>query len=293
MPPILLRRLAASATIALVLAGCADGSRGTGGDRSTPGTIAHPRAANQLVLRVDTEGGFVAPSTTFGTVPPFSLYGDGSVILGGAEPAIYPGPALPSLTIRQLTEPGMQAVLQEALDAGLADTGDLTDLGSVGIADAATTVFTLNADGGEHTVRVYALGMLPDRPPGMSKEEFATRTAFERLVRRLAALETWLPQGTVGADRPFDPRGARLYVSAYRGDPQLSEPPVAWPLSTPLTDFGASREPGGYRCGIAAGSDWTTLEPLAKTANDLTPWTSEGTRFAIVVRPLLPDETTC
>ena len=40
--------------------------------------------------------------------------------------------------------------------------------------------------------------------------------------------------------------------------------------------------------------DWTaTLLPLAEDANTLTPWTSDGQRYAISFRPLLPNETSC
>ena len=39
---------------------------------------------------------------------------------------------------------------------------------------------------------------------------------------------------------------------------------------------------------------WTErLEPAATQANQLTPWTSGGRRYAIAFRPLLPDEATC
>jgi hypothetical protein len=42
------------------------------------------------------------------------------------------------------------------------------------------------------------------------------------------------------------------------------------------------------------GSDWAdVLEPVARTADQLTPWTSEARRYAIAFRPLLPDERDC
>jgi hypothetical protein len=33
--------------------------------------------------------------------------------------------------------------------------------------------------------------------------------------------------------------------------------------------------------------------PLAQSANQLTPWRSDGAKFAILFRPLLPDESGC
>ena len=61
---------------------------------------------------------------------------------------IYPGPALPPMVSTQLTGSGMQALLQDAIDAGLDHDASYTDLGVMGIADASTTVFTLTTGGG-------------------------------------------------------------------------------------------------------------------------------------------------
>ncbi|HVA85136.1 MAG TPA: hypothetical protein VNF73_02335 [Candidatus Saccharimonadales bacterium] len=41
------------------------------------------------------------------------------------------------------------------------------------------------------------------------------------------------------------------------------------------------------------GADLATVEPLLQRASTLTPWTSGGHRWSIVVRPLLPDESGC
>ena len=47
------------------------------------------------------------------------------------------------------------------------------------------------------------------------------------------------------------------------------------------------------RCGAVAADAATTLLPLAEQANQLTPWTSDGERYALWFRPLLPDESGC
>ncbi len=40
-------------------------------------------------------------------------------------------------------------------------------------------------------------------------------------------------------------------------------------------------------------ADLDTLLSLARSANELTPWASDGTQYGLIFRPLLPDEHTC
>lgn len=288
------RIIVAVATLSIVAAGCATAPTAPGSGSPSPAGIAHASGRGDLLIQISNEGGFVAPAYTLTAIPQFSLLGDGSVITGGVEPAIYPGPALSSMNVQVVTDEGLQAILQAAIDAGLEDGPDHTDLGSTGIADASTTVFTFDADGVTHTVKVYALGMLSERPAGMSAEEFHARQALQDFVSQVARLETWLPAGSVGATAPFTGAGARLYVSDYRPDPQLTEPAKAWPLDPPLASFGAVTDVVGTRCGVVVGTDWTdTLLPTAQSANALTPWTSDGMRYAVSFRLLMPNETTC
>jgi len=47
------------------------------------------------------------------------------------------------------------------------------------------------------------------------------------------------------------------------------------------------------RCGTVAADAAATLLPLAEQANQLTPWTSDGERYGLWFRPLLPDESDC
>lgn len=288
------RTIVTLATVAVVVAGCAKAPTAPGSGSPSPDGIAHPTGAEAIVIQVSSEGGFVAPSYTLTQIPQFSLFGDGSIVTPGVEPAIYPGAALPSIGVQVVTEAGIQAILRSAIAAGLEDGTDHTDLGSTGIADATTTVFTFEADGASHTVKVYALGALTERPDGMSADEFQARQALQEFLNGLGSLEKWLPQGSVGASKPFEGAGARLFVSDYQPDAQLTEPPKAWPLDPPLASFGDSTGVMGISCGIVTGQDWTdTLLPMVKSANQLTPWTSDGQRYGISIRPLLPNETVC
>jgi hypothetical protein len=258
----------------------------------TPSTPARPGGAQDLVLRVDTEGGFISPAILVGRVPSFSLFADGTVITTGPQPDIYPGSALPSLLRASIDTAGVRAIVDAAKKARLTTDRSLTDLASTGIADAATTVFTFVTDGTPHTVRVYALAESGARPPSMSPSEYAARQALAAFEAKLTDLRGWLPHGSVSPTEPYRPTGSRVYVAPYRPDPSLTEPALRWPLATPLASFGTAAS--GYRCGPVTGEDWAArLGPAAARATQITPWTSGGARYGLIFRPLLPDEHGC
>lgn len=288
-PKIVVVTLLAVATVA-----CADSPTGAR-SASSGSAIAHPTGADQMVLRVQLDGGFVPPDTIFARMPSFSLMGDGTVIEPGAQDEIYPGQALPPLVARTISEDGIQAILGAAIDAGLDRDATLGDLGTVGVSDMPTTVFTLSANGETHRVEAYALGVPgEERPEGMSQETWAARQALSSFEERLGRLAAWLPEGSIGADAPYGAPAAALLVRNYRGDPGLTEEPIAWPLDTGLAGFGFA-DPSGMdgRCGTVTGTDWEALRPAAQGANTLSPWTSDGRRYAITFRPLLPDQHGC
>jgi hypothetical protein len=248
-----------------------------------------------VVLRLAYEGGFVPLEWTFASVPAFTLYGDGTVVVPGAQAAIYPGPALPAVFSRQVDEDGVQALLERALDAGLGrEDLVLGDTGDVAIADASTAVFTLTVDGRTTTASAYALGLEEDEAfPGLPEDQARTRRALARLAADLGDLR-WLHDGSVAGEEPWDGEAARLLVRPYRGDPELPQPLVAWPLDVRLADAG---EPVGWdpeaRCVVVDGDAWRRLLAEARDATALTPWRDGGRRWSIAIRPLLPDEPGC
>jgi hypothetical protein len=273
----------------LVLNACADAPARSGDG----GGIDHPTGPSDLLVRVTIGGGFVPVEWNLTSVPSFSLYGDGTLISPGAQIEIYPGPALPAIASRAVTEAGIQAILREALDATDQMPPDLGDMGAMNVADAPTTVITLRADGIERTIEAYALAELPDRPDGMSEEVFEARRRLSNVVTKLGALDPWLPRGSLGEETMYRTEAARLFVSEYGRVDDLPQDPIAWPIDGSLARFGEPTAPGSYRCGILSGDDWTTLRDAARRANQLTPWTDAGGRFSILFRPLLPDESGC
>jgi hypothetical protein len=287
-----------SAAVALsVLAvfggGCARATR-TGGGGS--GGIEHPMGPNDLVLKVEIGGGFIAPAAHFRELPSFALYGDGRLITPGPQIEIYPGPALPNLQVTRITEDGVQAILEAAKAAGLLGPDRRYDFPT--IADAPTTTFTVNAGGGRHVISVYALAEAQQGPPqqGMSQGDLEARQALAAFQGKLGDLGSFLPEGSMNEEGAYAFDELRIFVMGESASPEpgLEQKPVDWPLAQPLASFGQPVTNGPEaRCGSVTGDDLSTLRPLVEKANELTPWRSDGSTFALVFRPLLPDENGC
>ena len=186
------------------------------------------------------------------------------------------------------------------------------DYGDQCIADAATTVFTTNANGTTSVVSAYALdvgvaaGASGSSGAGAtgssgaaagscgSKEDAKARADLAAFQAKLGGLGNWLPEGSVGEERPYRPSEMRVYVLPYQGDPELPQESMDWPLDTPPSAFGEPlADQPETRCGVITGDEFDALYAAAGSANQLTPWVSEGTRYRLILRPLLPDEHAC
>ncbi len=254
------------------------------------GGISHPTGSGDLVLRWELVGGFVAPEALLSRVPAFSLYGDGTLITEGPQIEIYPGPALPNLQVRTVSEEGIQAILAAARDAGLT-RGDARYPYPC-IADAPDIRLTVVAGGRTSVVSATGLGVGESACPNADLRARARLAAF---WAKLGELDRWLPDGSIGPERPYTPRAFRVYVRPYAApsEPGLDQSPVRWPAG-PL---GASGEPvdlvRGVRCSVIDGQQTADVLAAARAANQLTPWVSSGRDFSVVFRPLLPDESGC
>jgi hypothetical protein len=303
-----LRRIAVAVSAVAVLGvACGNAAPGSGGPTTSGGGpttgpttpvdpgISHPGGSDDLIVRIEDAGGFVAPQTLLVRIPMFSLYGDGTLITTGAQTEIYPQPALPPVLVQHLSEDAVQRILELAKEAGLLGK-DATYMNG-GVADATTTVFTVVADGGRHVVQAYALGFEGGHglPPGQAE----ARKALLKFENQMTNLDKVLPAGSFDEPQPWDPTGLRLFVT--QGDPSTGGPtqqPIAWPLDQPLAtfgdQFGAKGQPGsGARCGTVQGADLDTLLPAVQHATQITPWTDGGSTYGISFRPLLPDESGC
>lgn len=288
------RRLALAALVCTVtLAACADVPPGPSQGTPTPST----GAADELVLRLSYEGGFVPAEWNVLALPAFSLYADGTVITPGAQIAIHPAPALPAISERHVDAAAIEAIVARAIDAGLGgDDVDLSDTGDVAIADAHTAVFTLVRDGRISTARVYALGLEdPGATPGLSEDDAERRRAFADLAAALGDL-SWVTAagGTLGDEVPYAGDAAITLVAPVRREPGLPQQPVEWPLDANLRSLG-SPVPWAERtaCAVLEGGEWEAVRAVAADANQLTPWVDGPVERSLAFRPLLPDERGC
>jgi hypothetical protein len=251
--------------------------------------IPHPTRATDVVIRVQTGGGFVAPSATLSRLPSFTLYGDGTLLVPGPVPQISPGPAILPLLRRHLGERQVQVLLRHARSAGLLVAGaiDYGDMGSIGVADAPSTTVDLNA-AGRHVVReAYALGFAT----GSNRLSSAQAEARRALSRFIAGL----PHGLTGTR--YVPRRIVLYVAPASGQAQPGAKVVTWPLARDLASAGKQLSSGlGFRCITVGGASAHTLLATLRTASDASRWKARGSTpdtFTVIARPLLPDEQGC
>lgn len=278
--------------LALLTAACARITGGSGGD----GRIEHPRGSEDLVLQVHSGGGFVPLVWHLQELPLFSLYGDGRVITQGPQIAIYPPPALPALLERRVSDEGIQAILKAAREAGLQGSDRRFEVFEV--TDLPTTTFTVVTDGQVHETAVYGLGEVPDDLPVEDREE--RRTLFE-FQSDLLDLESWLQEGSVSSDRPYEYGRLRVFVVPTSegggdggGDDRLEPSRKDWPLPGPLSAFGEPMpNTPDVRCGTVESPDLKEVLAAAGEASVETMWLSDGAVHLIAFRPLLPGEPPC
>ncbi len=248
-----------------------------------------PGDAADVVIRVSTGGGFVAPQSQLGRVPEFTLYGDGTIIVPGAVPQISPGPAIRPLLRRHLREPEVQALLRLAVRAGLLARHpiDYGDLGSIGISDAPSTTVRLHA-AGRH---VRARGVCARRRRRTRAAGAGGGTPRARPLRRCAA----------------DPPGRRaLRAARTRGLPHAGE--RRWSARERPRDPLAARWRSGEGRPGPAGGHWLPLpRPARQRGADAARAAPHGTTtgrggsgargarpaYALIARALLPDERSC
>lgn len=250
------------------------------GTATLAGNADRPTGADEVVLRVSTGGGFVPVEYALGEFPQFSLMGDGLVVTQGAQIAIYPPPALPAMIERTVSADGIDAIVQRAIEAGL--TGEDREYRDDRIADAATTTFTLTANGDTHTTSVYALS---------EADQDEDRRTLAQLQQDLFDLASWLPAEDLGEESEYRFDAMRIHVLTPQANEEFPQEPVDWPLATPLAAFGDETDLG--RCGVVEGADMDAVLERARTTNTLTPWRSAGESYQLVFRPLLPDESGC
>jgi hypothetical protein len=274
-------RPVAAVAVLLGLAACAqrDGSATPAGTTSA----VVPAAAVGLVLRVEYTGGFLSPSVLVARMPILSVYADGRVLAEGPVEAIFPGPALPNVQETTIDQGAVQDLVDQAMAAGVAET---SDLGSPPVADAPSTRFTVVTADETYQREVYALSETPLEGGGLTPDQAAARA-------KLTDLFTTLTDTVAGASESYEPDAVAAIASPWidPGD-GLAPPETAWPgPALPGEPTGGLPDVG---CVTATGDQAHALLVAAASANAATPWVgADGTRWSVIFRPLLPDESGC
>ena len=222
-------------------------------------------------------------------MPRLSLYGDGRIIVQGPMIEIYPQPLLPNLRIMRVTPSEIQTILAEADKAGL--LGADADYSAGGIADAGTTFFTVTVNGVTHRISAYAL------MEGVEAENAAAAAARAKLLEfsnKIGDLNKLLGREVTDTES-FEPAGMRIFVRKASGDDPVEPAPnkLAWPLSGDPSTIGQAATVPATRCVVVTGQDLAAFTAAAKQATTITIWTYETVEYSVMIRPLLPDETTC
>jgi hypothetical protein len=262
--------------------------------------VPHP-AGSELVVRIAWTGGFVPYEYLFTSLPRFTLLGDGRVLVaGGPQIEIYPGPALPNIQVRRLTEEGIQSILFRIAETGLFNESHSWTAATQFIADANSTVFTVRADNREVVVDVYALGLLAEQkvapPPGIPAQELEAHDRLTGLETGLLDLDSWIPADD-WADatwQSYQPDALRLVVANIDAQPPnpdgLDSEPIPWPGTTAPDQFGSASTIQDFRCGVVSGEEGAVWYAALSGANQLTRWSHDGHLYSVTPRPLLPDE---
>ena len=288
------RTLMPASLVLLLAAACSPAPAGTPGPSSGPSPsptaqptptavagIEHPTGATDIVLRVESSGGFVPVEFLATSAPTFTLYGDGTVVFRDdqAPPPDSVGSVIRSIPFQtiKLDEEGIQALLEFALGPG--GIGIAGGPYMCNCADLPSTIFTVNADGRNKTVSVT--GLTPDMH---QPQDQLIVTSLGRLAERLRTFGAGIAGEVV-----YEP-------AAYRGVLQKVDQANGAVVDWPWTDLA----PADFTSGVNEFLMTGTLTPSQVAALDIPGvqggmlglnLQKGGALYSLALRPLLPDET--
>lgn len=271
------------AGLTLLLAACGSGSS----DGGKVQTRTVPTAADDVVFRVDTRGGFTTLESQLSIVPQVTVFGDGRVVVTGPTTEQYPPHALSNLLTGTLPASEIARLADRAVELGLLERADY---GQPGIADAPSTTVTIGVDG-THEQSAYALDFESGSMPGLSADDVAARRRLSAFVREVTDAASRV------ATEPYTPTEVAVVVRPVTGTDDASgvAPGQAdWPLASDLATIGTPLPNlDGYRCAVLTGDDARTALAAAADATSITQWQSGGAAYNVTWRPLLADEHSC
>lgn len=240
--------------------------------------------ADDPVLQIRSEGGFVPLEWNLGRGPTYTLLGDGSVISEGPTILIYPGPLLPNYQISQLNDSDVDLIMDLIHEIGLPDMeSEDDDKAASFVADATTEVVTFwDTDGSLHKYSVYALGIEPD-------SSNPSTSAFYEL---LTTMQTAVANSTETV--PFEPEKVRVLAGVAMAPVDAEFEDIRpWPLEGEDPAQWEQLEIG-WSCEVFGPEILETFTD----ASQLTQWLHpdpmmDAPPFTLLVRPLHPGEEDC
>ena len=246
------------------------------------GAIDHPTGPTDVVLSLETGGGFVPFGYFMTQAPTFVLYGDNSVIF---RPSVDPeGTGFPPFVKATLSPEQVDALLTYALSVGRLADADAHYV-EMSVSDAPTTVFTVNAGGVDKTVSVYALDIGEHTGP-----DAAMYSAFQDLAALLSTFETQVEKGQVLTAEPYQVESYRAVLSPS----DLAQPDlIDWPFPdlTPA-DFEPMADNPNFLLGALTPEQLSAVTTVPSGGSPgIGVRSPDGTAaYTLQWRPLLPGE---
>jgi len=254
---------------------------------STVGAIDHKTGATDVVLRLESGGGFVPIDFLASQAPTFTLFGNG-VIVFQRKVETFPEPDASGVShgtpwrMATLDENQVQELLEFAIIQGALGTARDVYMGN--IADAPSTIFTIRAGGLDKTVTINGLSEDSSQGP-----DALARASFFKLSERLRDFDHG---GAIDSD-VYEPTGFRAVL--LDRDPSAA-PAIDWPWpSIKLSEF---VDPNAVTGGIQLRHRVMTpaevaslgIKEVAGGLQGVVLKTPDGKLVGLILRPLLADE---
>jgi hypothetical protein len=243
--------------------------------------ISHATGAGEVLLRVESGGGFVPIDFIATAAPSFTLYGDGTVVFRDPNSAPPAGAdnvrRLAAFQTIRLDEEGIQALLADAIGRGGLGIAAGAYMGQG--ADLPSTTFRITADGETKEVTVTPLS------PEMHPQDTGIVTQLAALAQRLDAFA-----GLVAGEQVYAPatyRGILMSVDQAFG-PVIDWP---WPAIKPGEFISGANEFLKVRTMSAPDIAALGIPGVEGGFTGLTLKAADGKLYSFSLRPLLPDET--
>jgi hypothetical protein len=300
------RRYPAPGVIALVLllAACGgpapspspprpDGGAGPGaGPTAVPEQSSNPTPEPAVVLRAfETQA--ILPVHRFSWLPPLVVTADGRAYQPAPVPAITPGPLVPPIDVRPVSEAGMARIVADARSAGLL-SGQTDFSGGMPMMGGRQARLQLTAEGVSHDlvgdptrlVRCDPGAPCPDPEPG-------TPEAFAAFWAQLTDLDGWLGS-EVGRATGYAPEAFSILLGPGPAEPIAGLAPMIWPLGARFAFFGDPvLTDTSLRCGTVTGVDAQVVGPSLYQAVANQAWLESpvmSMSYGLTVRPVLPGD---